>query len=118
MRSSPLPLLPLLLLLRVALLCGVGPAGAFSPPALTSAPERRPPTALLAGKGAPPPPPPPNPNRRKALAALVIWPLLAVGDDIYISQVQPRLAERGVDTPNLPYAREPVLPPAARGGGK
>lgn len=52
----------------------------------------------------------PNPNRRKALAALVIWPLLAVGDDIYISQIQPRLAEQGISTPNIPYARQPVLP--------
>ncbi|EJK43852.1 hypothetical protein THAOC_37666 [Thalassiosira oceanica] len=44
-----------------------------------------------------------NPNRRKALAALIVWPLLAVGDDIYVSQIQPRLAEEGVETPNLPY---------------
>ena len=44
-----------------------------------------------------------NPNRRKALAALIVWPLLAVGDDIYVSQIQPRLAEQGVETPNLPY---------------
>jgi len=44
-----------------------------------------------------------NPNCRKALAALVVWPLLAVGDDIYVSQIQPRLAEKGIETPNLPY---------------
>jgi len=48
-----------------------------------------------------------NPNRRKALAALIIWSLLAVGDDIYVSQIQPRLSEKGVCTPNLPDDVDP-----------
>lgn len=26
-----------------------------------------------------------------------------VGDDIYVSQIQPRLLDRGVETPALPY---------------
>jgi hypothetical protein len=69
--------------------------------------------------------------------ALLIWPLLAVGDDvrirvdtstrvdaidaprenapvdhrpqIYVSQVQPRLAEQGIETPALPYSNTNYL---------
>ena len=68
--------------------------------------------------------------------ALLIWPLIAVGDDvrgradtsirhrrererkhapvdhraqIYVSQVQPRLAEQGVETPALPYSNTNYL---------
>ena len=68
--------------------------------------------------------------------ALLIWPLIAVGDDvraradtsirhrrarerkhapvdhraqIYVSQVQPRLAEQGIETPALPYSNTNYL---------
>ena len=84
-----------------------------------------------------------EPSKTEAVAkkkgiplALLIWPLIAVGDDvraradtsirhrrarerkhapvdhrpqIYVSQVQPRLAEQGIETPALPYSNTNYL---------
>ena len=79
-----------------------------------------------------------SPKKKGIPLALLIWPLIAVGDDvraradkstrvarhrrarerdnaptpntqIYVSQVQPRLAEQGIETPALPYSNTNYL---------
>ena len=48
--------------------------------------------------------------RRRALVALVAWPVLTLGDGIYELQILPRLRKAGVSAPELPgfqvYAAE------------
>ena len=59
---------------------------------------------------------PAKPSKEEAVAkkkgipiALLIWPLLAVGADIYVSQVQPRLAEQSISTPAFPFSNTDYL---------
>jgi len=71
----------------------VAGAAAFAPRA--PAPTR-PTRAFAEPKGSPPP-------KKGIPLALFLWPLIAVGDDIYVSQIQPRLADQGIEVPSLPY---------------
>lgn len=79
-------------LLRAALLCAG--CAAFAP---VAAPRRAP-----VARGAEPRDGEIAPKKKGIPLALLIWPLVAVGADIYVSQVQPRLADADIATPALP----------------